>query len=132
MGKNVLNSNVSPTCPHNMVNFDPQAAEHRWRVWGTPAHFNGFCILTSLLHRCHSTDVNETLHDVWPSRGLVQYIYILGALVPIGILPGAKFTLRPSLAFSYNGSVTSWHSSSGRQPNFVAWYKERNYGTLAP
>jgi len=33
-------------------------------------------------------------------------------------------TLRPSLAFSYIGSVTARHSSSGRQPNFAAWYKE--------
>ena len=29
-------------------------------------------------------------------------------------MPGAKFTLRPSLAFSYIGSVTARHSSSGR------------------
>ena len=48
-----------------------------------------------------------------------------------GILPGAKFTLRPSLAFSYICSVTTRHSSSGRQPNFGAWYKEWNYGTSA-
>jgi len=26
IGKNLLNSNVSPTCPHNMVNFGPLAA----------------------------------------------------------------------------------------------------------
>jgi len=37
-----------------------------------------------------------------------------------GLLPGAKFTLRPSLALSYIGSVTAWHSSSGRQLNFAA------------
>ena len=54
-----------------------------------------------------------------------------GALAPNGILPGAKFTLRPSFAFSYIVSVTARHSSSGRQPNFVAWYKEWNYGTFA-
>jgi len=54
----------------------------------------------------------------------------LGALAPYGILPGAKFTLCPSLAFSYIGSVTARHSSSGHQPNFVAWYKEWNYGTF--
>ena len=30
----------------------------------------------------------------------------LGFLPPNGIFPGAKFTLRPSLAFSYIGSVT--------------------------
>ena len=53
-------------------------------------------------------------------------------LPPDGILARAKFTLRPSLAFSYISSVTAWHSSSGPQPNFAAWwYKEWNYGTFA-
>ena len=47
-----------------------------------------------------------------------------GALAPKGIFPGAKFTLRASLALSYIGSVTARHSSSGREPNFAAWYKE--------
>ena len=28
--------------PHNMVNFGLLAAEIFWRVWGTPANFNGF------------------------------------------------------------------------------------------
>jgi len=32
-GKNLLNRNVSPTCPHNMVNSGPLAAEICWRVW---------------------------------------------------------------------------------------------------
>jgi len=47
------------------------------------------------------------------------------------ILPGARFTLRPTLAFSYIGSVTARHSRSGREPSFEAWYKEWNYGTSA-
>jgi len=34
-----------------------------------------------------------------------------------GILPGAKFILHPSLAFSYIGSITARHSSSVRQQN---------------
>jgi len=54
------------------------------------------------------------------------YIHCLGLLPPNGTLPGAKFTLRPSLAFSYIGSVTARHSSSGRQPNVAGWYKEWN------
>jgi len=59
-------------------------------------------------------------------------VYTLsGALASDGILPGAKFTLRPSPAFSDIGSVTARHSSSGRQPSFAAWYKEWNYGTFA-
>jgi len=52
-----------------------------------------------------------------------------------GILPGAKFTLRPSLAFSYIvcvTAVTAQHSRSARKPNFAAWYQEWNYGTFAP
>jgi len=30
--KSFLNSNVSPICPHNMVNFGPLAAEIRWQI----------------------------------------------------------------------------------------------------
>jgi len=59
-------------------------------------------------------------------------IYTFWELLPRnGILPAAKFTLRPSSAFSYIGTVTARHSSSGRQPNSVAWYRERNYGTFS-
>ena len=52
IGKKLLNSNTSSTCPHNMVSFGPLVAEICWRVWGTrtPAHFNGFCVLGALLH----------------------------------------------------------------------------------
>jgi len=48
------------------------------------------------------------------------YIHSRGLLPRYGILLGAKFTLRPSLALSYIGSVTEQHLSSGRQPNFAA------------
>jgi len=98
-----------------MVNFGPLTAEIRSGVWGTPAYFNGFRVLASLLQRRRSTEVNQTLHDVWPSPGLVNYTFIFGRSCPPNrILPGAKFSLRPSLAFSYIGSVTACHSSNGR------------------
>jgi len=48
--KNLLNSNVSPTCPDNKVNFGPLAAEICLRVWGNPANFNRFRVLAALLH----------------------------------------------------------------------------------
>ena len=50
--KYLLSSNISSTCPHNMVNFGPGplAAKICWRVWGTPANCNGFRVLTALLH----------------------------------------------------------------------------------
>jgi len=45
-----------------------------------------------------------------------------GAFAYNKILPGAKFTLRPNLAFSYISSITARHSSSACQPNFVACF----------
>ena len=51
--KNMLTSTISPTgptCPRNMVNFGPVAAEIVSLVWGTAANFNGFCVLAALLH----------------------------------------------------------------------------------
>jgi len=120
----LLNSNISSICPHNMANFGPLTAEIGLPVWGTPANFNGFRVLPSLLQRRRSPQANQTLHHTWPSPALVDYIYILGSLAPDEILPGAKVTLRPSLAFSYIGSVTARHTSSGRQPTL--WRGTRN------
>jgi len=51
-------------------------------------------------------------------------------LPPDGISPRAKFTLRPSLALSYIGSVTAWHSSSGLA-KLCGVVQEWNYGTFA-
>jgi len=48
--KNLLSSNMSCTCPHNMANFGPLAAEIDPVLWGTPANFNGFRVLAALLH----------------------------------------------------------------------------------
>ena len=59
--KKLLNSNVSPTWPHNMVNFGLLAAETCWRVWGTPANFNGFRVLAALLHGTLVVGVSRTL-----------------------------------------------------------------------
>ena len=81
--KNLLSSNISSRCPHNMVNFGLLAAEISWRVWGTPINFNGCCVLAALLQRRRSTKVNQTLHYVWPSPGLVRHIYIFGISCPL-------------------------------------------------
>ena len=98
--KKILKGNISSICFYNMVIIGPLTAKICWRVWGTPANFNGFRVFASLLHRRRSTEVNQTLHDVWPSSALVYYSF-LGALAPnYGILPAVKFTLRPTLAFS--------------------------------
>jgi len=48
--KNLLNRITSSTCRDNIVNFGPLTTEICWRVWGTPANFNGFRVLAALLH----------------------------------------------------------------------------------
>jgi len=59
--KNLLSSNISSTSPHNMVNFGPLAAEIAWRVWGTPANFNGFSVLAALMNGIPALGVSQTL-----------------------------------------------------------------------
>jgi len=56
----LLSSSISSTCPHNMVNFGPLAAEIGPVVWGTPANFNGFRILAALLHGTPAVGVSQT------------------------------------------------------------------------
>jgi len=67
--KNLLSSNISSTCPHNMVNISLLAAEIVSLLWGTLANFNGFRVLASLLQRRRSTEANQTFHNVWPLPG---------------------------------------------------------------
>ena len=58
--KNLLSSNMSSTCPHNMVNFGPLAAEILSLVWGTPGNYNGFRVLAALLHGTLVVGVSQT------------------------------------------------------------------------
>ena len=73
-------------------------------------------------------EVTQTLHDVLSFRAMLYYIDIFGA--PNRILPGATFTLHPSLAFSCIGSVTAWHSSSVHQPNFCSVWQVMEIGNF--
>jgi len=61
IGKNLLSSNISSTCPHNMLNFGALTAEIVSLVWGTPANFNWFRILAALLHGTLVVGVSQTL-----------------------------------------------------------------------
>jgi len=60
-GKNMLSSNISSTCPHNMVNFGTIAPEIGPVVWGTPENFNGFRVTATLLHGTVVVGVSQTL-----------------------------------------------------------------------
>jgi len=97
--KNLLNTNTSSTCPDNMANFGLLTAEICWRVWGTPANFNGFRVLASLLH--------GTLE--WASAKLCgveqRASPIFGkAAITLGIGPHFQLFLVSSLFFLF-GSV---------------------------
>jgi len=80
IGENLYDSDISSTCPHNTATFGPLTVDIGSEV--SPANFNGFRVLASLLQRCRSSEANQTLHDVWPSPGLVHYIYIFGGSYP--------------------------------------------------
>jgi len=131
IGKKLLNSNISSTCPHTMVNFGPLTAEMLASL-GHPSKFQpvsrlGFVTARTLLNGGQQNFAG-CLAISWTAT---LYIQFWGLLSHNGILPGAIFTLRPSRAFSCIGSVTARHSTHGHQPNFVAWCKDWNYGTFA-
>jgi len=80
--KKLLNSNMSPACPHKMVNFSLLAAEIVSLVWSTPANFNGLHILAALLHGTVVVGVSQTL---W--RWTEGATYILQAAITLDIGP---------------------------------------------
>jgi len=87
---------------HKSSQYDelgPLTAEIGSGVWCTPANFNGFRVLPSLVKQRRSPEANQTCT-------------MFGRLLHFrGLLPRQKFTLRPTLAFSYMGSVTVLHST---------------------
>jgi len=121
VGKNFLSSNIFSTWPYNMVNFGPLAAEIVSLVWGAPANFNGFRVLASLLQRRRSMEANQTLHNVWPSPAWLHYIYIFGGYRPVTEFCQVQNSVCIlQVLRSPIFSITAWHSSSRRKPNFAA------------
>ena len=112
-GKKLLNSNISSTCPHNMVNFGPLMVRSVYQ-FGAPQQVS--MAFASWLRYCTNVDQWRST-KLWRcfavSWAVTLYIHFWGLLSPNGILPGAKFTLHSSLVCSYIGSVTAWHFSSG-------------------
>ena len=90
-------------------------------VCGTPANFNGFRVLASLLQRRRSTEANQTFHNVWPLPVLVDYICIFGGCCPVTEFRQVQDSLCVLRVLrSPIGSVTARQSSTGREPNFAA------------
>jgi len=59
--KKLVKQRYLPTCPYNIVNVGLLAAEILSLVWGTPANFNRFRVLASLLHDTLVLGASETL-----------------------------------------------------------------------
>ena len=123
IGKNFLNSNISCTRPHNMVNFGPLAAEIVSLVWGTPGNFNGFRVLATLLHAATSLNGSQPnfalcLAVSWPGT---LYIHFRDLLPPEGILPRAKFTLCPSMHHrtSFSGYIFASKASIDNRKKLI-------------
>jgi len=116
IGKSLLNSNMSSTCLRNMANFSSLTAEIGSNVWGSQQISTDFASC-----RRYCSDVAHRR----PTKLCTMFGHLLGWYTD-RLLPGAKFTLRPSLAFAYVGSVTARHSSCGRQRNFAALSRGRH------
>jgi len=125
-GKNLLDSNISSTCMPSQ--YGERRPTSGWDRFGSLGHPSKFQRLSHLGFVTAPTSLTEGQSNF--ARCLAVYWAGTLHIHFRGLLPGAKFTLRPSLALSYIGSVTARHSSSERQPNFAGWYKEWNYATF--
>jgi len=103
-----------------MANFGPLMAEISSEVWGTPASFNGFRVMLSLLQRRCSPEADQTLHDVWPSPVLVHYTHFWGLLLlmefyPVQNLLYVKVLRSPILAALLHGTPAAGVSQTLRR-----------------
>jgi len=87
--KNLLSSDMSSTCPHNMVNFGLLTAEIDPVVWGTPANFNGlaswqrYCMASSSGRQPNFAALNRGRHLCsagQPSRWALAHILVGSSL----------------------------------------------------
>ena len=128
--KNLLNSNISFTCPHNMANFGPLTAEIVSQFGAAQQIATGFA---SWLRYCR-----DVIHRR-PTKLCTMFGRLLGCCTMYtfsGAFACRNFA-RCKLYYASKscvllciGSVTAQHSSRGHQPDFAAWYKKWNYGTF--
>ena len=95
------------------ANFGPLTAEIGLSDWGTPANFNRFRILASLLQRRRTPEANQTLHVLWSSPELAHYIYIFGGFCPPDTLC-VQVLRSPILAALLHGTPAAGFSQSLR------------------
>ena len=102
--KNLLSINISSTCPHNMVNIGLLAAKIVSLVWGTPANFNGFHVLASLL---------QNVTQQKPTKLSMVFGHLLGWYT--------TYTLSGVLAPLRNFARRKIHFASSKSCTLVFW-----------
>ena len=113
--KNLLSSNISSTCSHNMVNVGPLAAETVSLVWGTPANFNGFRVLAALLHGTLVVGVSQSLR-----RWTEGATYIRQGGHHVGQLPNKQHMFPWAECPSCHPNVTQhWMESQSLASSFL-------------
>ena len=118
--KNLLNSNISFTSPHNMANFHPLTAEISWRVWGNRVSRVSFVTAPTLLSG-RQPDFAQCLAVSWAGT---LYIHFRG-LLPLREFCQVQNSLCFSLTLSYIGSVTARHLSRRRQLCSIVFSHDR-------
>ena len=128
--KNLLNSNISSTCPYNMVNFGPLRLRSVSGVCGTPANFNGFRVLASLLQRHRSPEAIQTARCLAVSW--LVHLFIFGGSCPLTEFCQVQNSLcvqvlpSPILAALLHGTPAAGLSQTLRRGT-----RKWNYGTFA-
>jgi len=95
-----------------MTNFGPLVAEICWRVWGTPANFNGFRVLASLLQQRRSPEANHTCTMFGRLLAGMPYMGGSCSLTEFRHVQNSLCVQR-SKSCVLLGSVTARHASSG-------------------
>jgi len=123
MGKNLLTYYLF----HMSLQYGELRPTNGWDRLVSLGHLNKFQRVSCLGFVTAPTSLNRDqprcLAISWAGT---LCIHFRGSYPPNGILPDAKFTLRPNLAFSHIGGVAVWHWSSGRHPNFAAFSRGRH------
>jgi len=107
------------------------------REWGTPANFNGFRVLASLVERyvVHRRPTPTKLCTIFGRLlGCYTRLYVCtlsSALAPWRNFATCKihFVSKSCVLLYWQRYCTTLQQLS--QSNFAAWYKEWNYGTFA-
>jgi len=127
--KDLLSSNISFTCPHNMVKFDPLAAEIGPVVWGTPVHINGFRVLEvgsvtarhcSIGRQPNFAALNGGRHLYWagrPSRWALAHILVSCYYCR------RRCRLLRHVLYAVHGVSTVWSARREHVSTVVCWYR---------